>query len=92
LENVLIAANDLREKIMETNSKYFLQFITIMHWKLIIVLVSAIKVLRPATLFLTPCLISAPKNFTNVHSEIYPFWTYSYLVALVPSFFLTDIL
>lgn len=68
-----------------------------MHWKLIIVLVSAfgiIKEFRPATPFLTPYLISAPKNFTNVqlYSEIYPFWTYSYLVALVPSFFLTDIL
>ncbi|EFO14690.1 hypothetical protein LOAG_13826 [Loa loa] len=68
-----------------------------MHWKLIIVLVSAfgiIKEFRPATPFLTPYLISPPKNFTNVqlYSEIYPFWTYSYLVALIPSFFLTDIL
>ncbi|OZC06361.1 hypothetical protein X798_06657, partial [Onchocerca flexuosa] len=60
-------------------------------WKkkksLIIVLVSAfgvIKEFRPATPFLTPYLISPPKNFTNeqVYSEVYPFWTYSYLVAL----------
>ncbi|VDM97321.1 unnamed protein product, partial [Onchocerca ochengi] len=68
-----------------------------MNWKLIIVLVSAfgvIKEFRPATPFLTPYLISPPKNFTNeqVYSEVYPFWTYSYLVALVPSFFLTDLL
>lgn len=62
-----------------------------MHWKLIIVLVSAfglIKEFRPATPFLTPYLISSPKNFTNVqlYSEIYPFWTYSYLVALVSNY------
>ncbi|VBB27590.1 unnamed protein product [Acanthocheilonema viteae] len=68
-----------------------------MHWKLIVVIVSAfgvIKEFRPATPFLTPYLISPPKNFTNaqLYSEIYPFWTYSYLIALIPSFFLTDIL
>ncbi|EJW81349.1 hypothetical protein WUBG_07742, partial [Wuchereria bancrofti] len=58
-----------------------------MHWKLIIVLVFAfgiIKEFRPATPFLIPYLISPPKNFTNIqlYIEIYPFWTYSYLVAL----------
>uniref|UniRef100_A0A0R3RUY3 Mannosyltransferase n=1 Tax=Elaeophora elaphi TaxID=1147741 RepID=A0A0R3RUY3_9BILA len=66
------------------------EFISKMHWRLIIALVSAfgvIKEFRPATSFLIPYLISSPKNFTNVqlYSEIYPFWTYSYLVALANS-------
>ncbi|VDK28379.1 unnamed protein product [Gongylonema pulchrum] len=68
-----------------------------MHWKATIVLICAfgiIKEFRPATPFLTPFLMSPPKNFTNVqvYSEIYPYWTYSYMVFLVPSFFLTDLL
>ncbi|VDN08269.1 unnamed protein product [Thelazia callipaeda] len=82
---------------METlNSKQF-EDILDMHWKLTIILVCAfgiIKEFRPATPFLTPYLITHPKNFTNVqlYSEIYPFWTYSYFVALIPSLFLTDFL
>uniref|UniRef100_A0A0R3RUY0 Thiamine transporter 2 n=1 Tax=Elaeophora elaphi TaxID=1147741 RepID=A0A0R3RUY0_9BILA len=53
-----------------------------------------IKKFRPATPFLTPFLVSSCKNFTDVqlYSQIYPLWTYSYLVALIPIFFLTDIL
>uniref|UniRef100_A0AAF5RU16 Reduced folate carrier n=1 Tax=Wuchereria bancrofti TaxID=6293 RepID=A0AAF5RU16_WUCBA len=53
-----------------------------------------IKKFRPATPFLTPFLVSSYKNFTDVqlYSQIYPLWTYSYLVALIPIFFLTDAL
>lgn len=53
-----------------------------------------IKELRPAVPFLTPYLVSTTKNFTDVqlYSQIYPFWTYSYLVVLIPVFFLTDLL
>ncbi|KAM3727793.1 Folate transporter [Dirofilaria immitis] len=68
-----------------------------MHWKATTVLIciyGIVKEFRPATPFLTPYLISSFKNFTDVelYSEIYPFWTYSYLLFLVPIFFLTDIL
>uniref|UniRef100_A0A0N5AH12 Thiamine transporter 2 n=1 Tax=Syphacia muris TaxID=451379 RepID=A0A0N5AH12_9BILA len=68
-----------------------------MRSKLIIVmacLYGIVKEFRPATPFLTPYLISPVKNFTNqdLYAKIYPFWTYSYLVALIPIFFLTDIL
>ncbi|CAB3396580.1 unnamed protein product [Caenorhabditis bovis] len=54
----------------------------------------AVKKFRPATPFLTPFLTSSQKNLTleEVYSEIYPYWTYSYLVALIPMFILTDIL
>ncbi|VDK74954.1 unnamed protein product [Litomosoides sigmodontis] len=68
-----------------------------MHWKATTVLICAygiVKEFRPGTPFLTPYLVSPFKNFTDVelYSEIYPFWTYSYLLFLVPIFFLTDIL
>ncbi|VDN95200.1 unnamed protein product [Brugia pahangi] len=68
-----------------------------MHWKATTILICAygiVKEFRPATPFLTPYLVSSFKNFTDVelYSEIYPFWTYSYLFFLVPIFFLTDIL
>uniref|UniRef100_A0A0N5ASR5 Thiamine transporter 2 n=1 Tax=Syphacia muris TaxID=451379 RepID=A0A0N5ASR5_9BILA len=68
-----------------------------MHWKLTIILAclyGIIKEFRPATPFLTPYLISPIKNFTaeDLYGKIYPCWTYSYLVALIPIFFLTDIL
>ncbi|KAL3991112.1 Reduced folate carrier family protein [Acanthocheilonema viteae] len=68
-----------------------------MHWKHVayfICLFGMIKKFRPATPFLTPFLVSSCKNFTDVqlYSQIYPLWTYSYLVALIPIFFLTDIL
>lgn len=44
-----------------------------------------IKEFRPATPFLTPYLVAPPRNVTNiqVYSEIYPFWAYSYMLALV---------
>ncbi|VDK54250.1 unnamed protein product [Gongylonema pulchrum] len=68
-----------------------------MHWKYIALTVCAygvIKKFRPATPFLTPYLLSPYKNFTDVqlYSQIYPLWCYSYLIALIPIFFLTDIL
>uniref|UniRef100_A0A915BQ93 Reduced folate carrier n=1 Tax=Parascaris univalens TaxID=6257 RepID=A0A915BQ93_PARUN len=69
----------------------------VMHWKattVLICLYGIIKEFRPATPFLTPYLVSSFKNFTDIqlYSQIYPFWTYSYLIALIPIFFLTDIL
>ncbi|CAG9530420.1 unnamed protein product [Cercopithifilaria johnstoni] len=68
-----------------------------MYWKHVayfMCLFGMIKKFRPATPFLTPFLISSYKNFTDVqlYSQIYPLWTYSYLIALIPTFFLTDIL
>ncbi|CAB3398035.1 unnamed protein product [Caenorhabditis bovis] len=60
----------------------------------ILFMYGTIKEFRPATPFLTPFLVSEFKNFTKpeVYSQIYPYWTYSYLAALVPMFILTDIL
>jgi hypothetical protein len=48
------------------------------------------KEFRPTTPYLTPYLIS--KNFTDetLYSSVYPFWTYSYLIMLIPVFVLTD--
>ncbi|KAM3727934.1 Folate transporter [Dirofilaria immitis] len=68
-----------------------------MYWKHVayfMCLFGLIKKFRPATPFLTPFLISSHKNFTDVqlYSQIYPLWTYSYLIAMIPIFFLTDIL
>ncbi|KAJ1356479.1 Reduced folate carrier [Parelaphostrongylus tenuis] len=68
-----------------------------MHWKATTILLcvyGVTKEFRPATPFLTPYLISDYKNFTlnEVYGMIFPFWTYSYMVFLVPVFFLTDIL
>ncbi|KAI6173282.1 hypothetical protein M3Y98_01065100 [Aphelenchoides besseyi] len=56
--------------------------------------IGIVKEFRPATPFLTPFLESPSKNFTNaeLYSEVYPFWTYSYLLFIVPIFFLTDYL
>ncbi|CAD5211267.1 unnamed protein product [Bursaphelenchus xylophilus] len=50
------------------------------------------KEFRPATPFLTPFLVSEEKGFTNkeVYKQMYPFWTYSYLLVLIPVFILTD--
>lgn len=49
---------------------------------------------RPGESFITPNLLSPEKNFTReqVTNEITPVLTYSYMVALVPSFLLTDFL
>ncbi|XP_044122853.1 thiamine transporter 1 isoform X1 [Neovison vison] len=50
--------------------------------------------LRPSEPFLTPYLLGPDKNLTEreVFNEIYPIWTYSYLVLLFPVFLATDYL
>nr|XP_033806158.1 thiamine transporter 1 [Geotrypetes seraphini] len=50
--------------------------------------------LRPSEPFLTPYLLGPHKNLTErqVFNEIYPVWTYSYLVLLFPVFLATDYL
>ncbi|XP_054628820.1 thiamine transporter 1 [Dunckerocampus dactyliophorus] len=50
--------------------------------------------LRPSEPFLTAYLMGPEKNLTEaqVVSEIYPIWTYSYLVLLFPIFLATDYL
>nr|DBA34052.1 TPA: hypothetical protein GDO54_001657 [Pyxicephalus adspersus] len=50
--------------------------------------------LRPSEPFLTPYLRGPDKNLTEkqVYNEIYPVWTYSYLVLLFPVFLATDYL
>uniref|UniRef100_A0A8D0GG34 Thiamine transporter 1 n=1 Tax=Sphenodon punctatus TaxID=8508 RepID=A0A8D0GG34_SPHPU len=50
--------------------------------------------LRPSEPFLTPYLLGPDKNLTEtqVFNEIYPVWTYSYLVLLFPVFLATDYL
>ncbi|XP_051752073.1 thiamine transporter 1 isoform X3 [Ctenopharyngodon idella] len=49
---------------------------------------------RPLEPFLTPFLMGPDKNLTEteVVNQIYPFWTYSYLVLLFPVFLATDYL
>lgn len=49
---------------------------------------------RPLEPFLTPFLLGPDKNLTEtqVVNEIYPLWTYSYLVLLFPVFLATDYL
>ncbi|XP_005003253.1 thiamine transporter 1 isoform X2 [Cavia porcellus] len=50
--------------------------------------------LRPSEPFLTPYLLETRENLTErqVFNEIYPVWTYSYLVLLFPVFLATDYL
>ncbi|XP_071403560.1 thiamine transporter 1 [Centroberyx affinis] len=50
--------------------------------------------LRPSEPFLTAFLLGPDKNLTEtqVVNEIYPIWTYSYLVLLFPIFLATDYL
>ncbi|XP_056414163.1 thiamine transporter 1 isoform X2 [Hyla sarda] len=50
--------------------------------------------LRPSEPFLTPYLLGPDKNLTErqVFNEIYPVWTYSYLILLFPVFLATDYL
>ncbi|VDM78781.1 unnamed protein product [Strongylus vulgaris] len=66
------------------------------HWKTttaLICIYGVFKEFRPATPFLTPYLASHFKNLTldQIYGEIFPFWTYSYMIFLVPIFILTDI-
>lgn len=52
------------------------------------------KEMKPSEPFLTPYLRTRPNNFTDeqLENEIYPVWTYSFLVALFVVFFVTDFL
>ncbi|CAI2355072.1 unnamed protein product [Caenorhabditis sp. 36 PRJEB53466] len=68
-----------------------------MEWRTttaVLCLYGAVKEFRPATPFLTPFLASPEKNLTldELYSQVYPYWTYSYMFALIPMFILTDIL
>ncbi|VDL74939.1 unnamed protein product [Nippostrongylus brasiliensis] len=68
-----------------------------MHWKattILLCIYGVVKEFRPATPFLTPFLVSSYKNLTldQVYGEIFPYWTYSYMILLIPAFILTDIL
>ncbi|KAI1713308.1 reduced folate carrier domain-containing protein [Ditylenchus destructor] len=61
----------------------------------LICIYGVLKKFRPGIPFLTPYLESVDyKNFTNeqLYGEIYPYWTYSNLISLLPLFFLTDLL
>ena len=66
------------------------------HWLVPTALLCAygfLKEVRPSEPFLTPYLRS-DKNLTveQVDNQVYPVWTYSYMVALVFVFLLTDVL
>lgn len=66
-------------------------------WKVCAAVVCAygfLKAMRPSEPYLTPYLTQPPVNLTQseVYNEVYPVWTYSYLVALIPTFLLTDLL
>ncbi|KAL3070037.1 hypothetical protein niasHT_033547 [Heterodera trifolii] len=66
-----------------------------MHWKITVALACSfgvIKRFRLGSPFLTSFL-KADKNFTSaqVYGEIYPFWTYSNFLALIPILVLTDL-
>uniref|UniRef100_A0A8C8RCZ7 Thiamine transporter 2 n=1 Tax=Pelusios castaneus TaxID=367368 RepID=A0A8C8RCZ7_9SAUR len=50
------------------------------------------SMMRPSEPFLTPYLTGPDKNLTidEVTNQIFPVWTYSYLVLLFPVFLVTD--
>ncbi|XP_072428011.1 thiamine transporter 2-like isoform X1 [Chiloscyllium punctatum] len=52
------------------------------------------SMMRPSEPFLTPYLVGPVKNLTaeQVTNEMFPVWTYSYLVMLFPVFVVTDYL
>lgn len=64
-------------------------------WKVLTLVVCCFgffKDLRPSEAYLTAYLTGPWKNLTatEVNNEVYPWWTYSYLIWLVPMFLLTD--
>lgn len=68
-----------------------------MDWRILCIIVCTFgffKELRPSEAYLTPYLTGEWKNLTieEVDNEIYPWWTYSYLLWLLPVFLLTDFL
>ncbi|KAK3095899.1 hypothetical protein FSP39_020532 [Pinctada imbricata] len=68
-----------------------------MNWLLLTAIVCTFgffKDLRPSEAYLTSYLTGVWKNLTveEVDNEVYPWWTYSYLLWLIPVFLLTDFL
>ncbi|XP_071122972.1 thiamine transporter 1-like [Mytilus edulis] len=66
-----------------------------MHWKVLTFLVCLygfLKEYRPSEAYLSAYLTGPWKNLTveEVDNEIYPIWTYAYLLWLVPVFLLAD--
>lgn len=66
-----------------------------LNWKLITLIVCSFgffKDLRPSEAYLTAYLTGPWKNLTetDVDNQVYPWWTYSYLIWLAPIFLLTD--
>lgn len=64
-------------------------------WRLTTIIVCIFgffKDLRPSEAYLTAYLTGPWKNLTetDVDNQVYPWWTYSYLIWLVPMFLLTD--
>uniref|UniRef100_A0A4W6D0G7 Solute carrier family 19 member 2 n=1 Tax=Lates calcarifer TaxID=8187 RepID=A0A4W6D0G7_LATCA len=67
---------------------------SVLHPTLLLCVYGFFSNLRPSEPFLTAYLMGPDKNLTEtqVVSEIYPIWTYSYLVLLFPIFLATDYL
>lgn len=66
-----------------------------LHWKLVTFIVCCFgffKDLRPSEAYLTAYLTGPWQNLTEteVDNQVYPWWTYSYLLWLFPIFLLTD--
>lgn len=61
---------------------------------LLLCLYGFFKEMKPSEPFLTPYLKAPPKNLTEeqLDNQIYPVWTYSYLVTLFVVFLVTDLL
>ncbi|XP_029308000.1 thiamine transporter 1 [Cottoperca gobio] len=67
---------------------------SVLHPTLLLCVYGFFSNLRPSEPFLTAYLMGPDKNLTEtqVVNEIYPIWTYSYLVLLFPIFLATDYL
>ena len=66
-----------------------------MNWKLLTFVVCVygfIKEYRPSEAYLSAYLAGPWKNLTvqEIDNEIYPIWTYAYLLWLIPVFLMTD--
>ncbi|KAM8904599.1 thiamine transporter 1-like [Spinachia spinachia] len=66
----------------------------VLHQTLLLCVYGFFSNLRPSEPFLTAYLLGPDKNLTEtqVVNEVYPVWTYSYLVLLFPIFLATDFL
>lgn len=76
------------------NSKMTMESKTWMFPTVLVCLYGFFCSIRPSEPFLTPYLLGPDKNLSErqVYNEIYPVWTYSYLVLLLPVFLATDYL